>query len=118
MTLTATADEAAAFDGWLVAEAAPSPGIDAPGREAFLAEGCGACHTVRGTEADGLVGPDLSHVGSRATIGAGTMPRNTATIARFIAEPSEMKPGARMPGYDMLDPARIATIAAWLEGLE
>ena len=32
-------------------EAAPSPGVDAPGREAFLAEGCGACHTVRGTEA-------------------------------------------------------------------
>jgi cytochrome c oxidase subunit 2 len=118
MTLTATADDPVAFESWLAAEATPSPGIAALGREAFLAEGCGACHTVRGTEADGLVGPDLSHLGSRTTIGAGTLPRSAATIARFIAEPSEVKPGARMPAYDMLDTARIATIAAWLEGLE
>jgi cytochrome c oxidase subunit 2 len=72
---------------------------------------------VRGTEADGRVGPDLSHVGSRATIGAGTLPRNLANLARFIAEPDEVKPGAQMPGYAMLDPARIAIIASWLEGL-
>jgi cytochrome c oxidase subunit 2 len=117
MTLGATAHDPPAFDAWLTAEAAPSPGVGAPGREAFLAEGCGACHTVRGTDADGRVGPDLSHLGSRATIGAGALPRNPDTIARFIADPSEVKPGARMPGYAMLDPARIALIAAWLEGL-
>jgi cytochrome c oxidase subunit 2 len=117
MVLTAIAEEPPAFRAWLAAEAAASPGAAAAGREAFLAEGCGACHTVRGTEAAGRVGPDLSHLGARATIGAGTLPMSRAAIARFIAAPAEVKPGATMPAYDMLDPATLDAIAGWLEGL-
>ena len=118
MAFEVTAEPPAAFEAWLAAEAAPSPAAAAPGRNAFLAEGCGACHTVRGTEAEGRVGPDLSHVGSRPTIGAGTLPRSPATLARFIAHPAEVKPGARMPAFDMLPPERVEAIAAWLEGLK
>jgi cytochrome c oxidase subunit 2 len=118
MAFDVAADPPESFDAWLAAEAAPSPGADAPGRDAFLAEGCGACHTVRGTEADGRVGPDLSHVGSRLTIGAGTLPRSPETLARFITDPAAVKPGAGMPAYEMLAPARIDEIARWLEGLK
>jgi cytochrome c oxidase subunit 2 len=106
------------FRAWLAAQAAPSPGLDAPGRGAFLANGCGACHTVRGTQAVGTIGPTLSHLGSRASIAAGTLPRSAENIARFIADPGAVKPGAAMPAYDMLPPAERAAIAAWLDGLE
>lgn len=117
MTLTAVAEDAEAFARWLAAEASPSPGIGAAGADAFLEEGCGACHTVRGTEAAGRVGPDLSHYGARATLGAGTLPRSPANTARFVANPVAVKPGAEMPAYDMLSAERLLMIANWLEGL-
>jgi cytochrome c oxidase subunit 2 len=117
MAFTGVAMEPSAFDDWLAFQAAPSPGVDAPGREAFLANGCGACHTVRGTSARGEIGPDLSHVGSRPTIGAGTLPTTPETIARFISAPEAVKPGALMPAYGMLPPEELAAIATWLAGL-
>ncbi|TPE51663.1 cytochrome c oxidase subunit II [Amaricoccus solimangrovi] len=119
MRLVAVAEEPEAFRAWLAAEAAPSPGVAAhpEGRDAFVAEGCGACHTVRGTEADGRVGPDLSHLGARRSLGADTLPLSEAAIARFIADPAAVKPGALMPAYDMLPDTRRAAIAAWLGGL-
>lgn len=118
MRLEAIAETPEAFGAWLAAEAAPSPGVSRPGAEAFLAEGCGACHTVRGTPAEGRVGPDLSHLGARPSIAAGTLARSPETLARFIAEPDAVKPGSLMPGYPMLAPDRIALIAGWLEGLK
>ena len=65
------------FDRWLGAQrsAAPEPteAVTIHGRDAFLTHGCSACHTIRGTSADGVVGPDLTHVGSRMSIGAGIL---------------------------------------------
>lgn len=118
MAFDVVAMEPDAFRAWLAAEAAPSPGVDAPGREAFLANGCGACHAVRGTPAGGTIGPDLSHLGGRASLAAGTLPRSPETIARFIAAPGAVKPGAAMPAYGMLPRDELAGIAAWLDGLE
>jgi cytochrome c oxidase subunit II len=118
MAFSVIAEPPDAFAAWLAAEAAPSPGAEAPGREVFLAEGCGACHAVRGTEAEGRVGPDLSHVGARPTIGAGALPRSVESLARFIAAPHAVKPGVLMPAYDMLPPDRIEAVAGWLEGLK
>lgn len=117
MTLTAAAEDTDAFARWLASEASPSPGIGAAGADAFLEEGCGACHTVRGTKAAGRVGPDLSHYGARATLGAGALPRSPANTARFIQSPEAVKPGAEMPAYDMLSDERLSAIANWLEGL-
>ena len=68
----------------------------------FLKNGCGACHTVRGTPADGAVGPDLTHVASRRTIAAGLLPTNDANIAAFIRTPDHVKPGVEMPAFGML----------------
>jgi cytochrome c1 len=88
------------------------------GLSLFLRNGCGACHTIRGTEARGTIGPDLSHVGSRTTIGAGVLPNTEEAIARFIARPDLLKPGVKMPAFDMLPQTEIRAIATYLKGLQ
>lgn len=110
------------FARWMerqVAPARPSAGgLAARGRELFLANGCGACHTVRGTAADGVVGPDLTHVGSRVSLGAGVLRNEPGGFRRWIASPEHVKPGALMPAFGMLPPADLQALAAWLEELE
>lgn len=118
MAFTAIAMEPEAFGQWLAARSAPSPGAGSTGRDLFLRHGCGACHRVDGTEANGDVGPDLSHVGSRATLGAGILPNDEAALRSFIAHPQAIKPDSKMPGFSMLPEQDIAGIAAWLKGLE
>ncbi len=85
------------------------------GRQLFMESGCAACHRVGGTEANGLVGPDLTHVGSRLTLGAGILPNNRGTLMGWIGDSQSIKPGNRMPSYDMLSADQLNAIAAWLE---
>jgi cytochrome c oxidase subunit II len=114
--------EEAAFEDWLAKEAAaattPGSPAAARGQELFLQVGCGACHTVRGTEADGTIGPDLTHLASRATLGAGTFPNTFDGLVRWIAHTEEVKPDVRMPSFGALPREHIEAIAAYLEGLE
>jgi cytochrome c oxidase subunit 2 len=118
MAFTAVAMEPGEFRQWLAARSVASPGVSLPGGELFLRHGCGACHRVAGTGADGLVGPDLSHIGSRATVGAGILANDETALRGFIANPHLIKPGSKMPGFSMLPERDIAAIAAWLKGLE
>lgn len=83
-----------------------------------MQSGCAACHTVRGTAAGGDVGPVLTHVGGRRTIAAGLLPMTPANLARFIASPDHLKPGAEMPAFDVLPEGQVAQIAHWLWSLE
>ncbi|APE45738.1 cytochrome B (plasmid) [Sulfitobacter alexandrii] len=110
-----------AFDDWLAAEAggAAQPADDRAARGAalFLSEGCGACHAIRGTEAAGQVGPDLTHVGSRQTLGAGRLTVTLQDLSNWISHTEVLKPGAQMPSYD-LDPADLGDLAYYLEGLK
>lgn len=110
-----------AFARWLEAQAAPAAaapdGPAAQGRAAFLRNGCGACHAVRGTAATGSVGPDLTHVGSRLELAAGALPNDAESLRRWIERPHAAKPEALMPRFDMLSPAEVRAIATWLEGL-
>jgi len=88
------------------------------GRRLFMESGCAACHRVEGTEANGLVGPDLSYVGSRLTLGAGILPNNRGTMIGWIGDSQSIKPGNRMPSYDMLSADELEAIAIWLEHLQ
>ncbi|WP_226781666.1 cytochrome c oxidase subunit II [Oceaniglobus trochenteri] len=110
------------FDSWLQAQAAPAtpPGDAAAQRGAriFAREGCGACHAVRGTEARGAVGPDLTHVGSRLSLGAGTLGTTLEDFETWIAHTGAIKPEVEMPGYDHLTTADLADLAQYLKGLE
>ncbi|MGE0005006.1 MAG: cytochrome c oxidase subunit II [Parvibaculaceae bacterium] len=117
MAIAAVAVEKDAFEAWLAARAQPSAGTAAPGAGLFRHHGCGACHRVAGTQAQGRVGPDLSHVGSRITLGAGILPNTEAAMVRFITRPQEVKPGQHMPAFDMIAADDVRAIAAYLRAL-
>lgn len=87
----------------------------ANGEALFLANGCAACHRVEGTAANGLSGPDLTHVSRRLTLGAGVLPNNRGTLQGWITDSQAVKPGNRMPSYDMLSAQEVEAIAAWLD---
>ena len=111
-----------AFDQWLAGQAEPAhqaaTKLQQAGQQAFLANGCGACHQVRGTEADGTVGPDLTHVGSRLSLAAGTLPANVEAFQRWIGHTRAIKPEVKMPAFDMLPEAQLNAMAHYLKGLE
>ena len=118
MAFPVVAMERAEFDRWLVEQAGSAATSNAGGAELFLAQGCGACHAVRGTEARGRIGPDLTHFGGRRTVGAGILDNTAENVARFIRETEFIKPGARMPSYSMLTPEEARTIADYLGSLQ
>jgi cytochrome c oxidase subunit 2 len=111
----------AEFDAWLARLAQPAPEPATPelraGRELFVSLGCGFCHTVRGV-AEGQLGPDLTQVGARRTIGAGTLPAGVGNIAGWIASAQHLKPGNAMPSFDRLAGPQLRTLAAYLESLK
>ena len=110
------------FTRWLAHQAGPAQEPAAPqaahGRELFHANGCGACHAIRGTAADGAVGPDLTHVGGRVSLGAGILPNEPEGFVGWIARTEEVKPGVHMPAFGMLPPEDLRALAVYLEGLQ
>jgi cytochrome c oxidase subunit 2 len=122
MLLDAVVMEKEAFNRWLGRQAEPARPPAGPlatrGRELFLANGCGACHAVRGTPADGVVGPDLTHVGSRSSLGAGILTNEPAAFRRWIARTGAVKPEVHMPAFGMLPPEDLRALSAYLEGLQ
>jgi cytochrome c oxidase subunit II len=119
MGFDVVADAPDAFAQWLDAQLTPAAlaAGDAMqhGEQAFVFR-CGACHTVRGTEAGGTVGPDLTHLMSRQSIAAGTLPNNASMLAAWIANPQALKPGTRMPTLQLSGP-EIGDISSWLATL-
>ena len=110
------------FEAWRQTQLRPAPAGLTPqqarGREAFLANRCSACHTVRGVAQESRLGPDLTHVGSRLHLGAGTLANSTGSLTRWVAHVQEVKPGARMPSYERLDPQTLADLGDWLGSLQ
>ena len=78
---------------------------------------CAACHTIRGTPAGGILGPDLSHFGSRESIAAGLMPNTPENLANWINNTQTIKPGVKMPELHMLA-SEIDDVTRYLEGLK
>ncbi|MGY0799073.1 cytochrome c oxidase subunit II [Lysobacter sp. A286] len=122
MQLLVVVMERDAFDAWLQRQAAPaSPpqtALARQGRQAFLGNGCGACHAIRGTPADGVVGPDLTHVGGRLSLAAGTLSNDTDAFRRWIGTTHAVKPEALMPAFGMLPDSQLDSIAVYLDGLQ
>jgi cytochrome c oxidase subunit 2 len=122
MTFPVVVMERDEFSRWLAAQAEPArdPEGDVAerGRRVFLASGCNACHTVRGTTADGVIGPDLTHVGSRLSLGARSLPNDVETFRNWIASTETLKPGVLMPPFHMLPVEDLRALAEYLEGLQ
>lgn len=122
MAFHVVVQERAEFDRWLAGQAAPAAlpaePIATRGQELFIANGCGACHTVRGTTAAGVIGPDLTHVGSRLSLAAGSLPSDPDSYQRWIGHTTNIKPGVLMPPFHMLPPEDLRAIAVYLHGLK
>lgn len=106
------------FAAWLAREAGPAtPGAAGAGELLFLSSGCGACHAIRGTAANGTIGPDLTHVGSRLSLAAATLPNNADALASWIVGNQHIKPENRMPAYGIFSDAELSDLSAYLAGL-
>jgi cytochrome c oxidase subunit 2 len=110
------------FDRWIDDQARPAiaagDAIASAGEQVFFSRGCAACHTVRGTAAQGRVGPDLTHVGSRQSIAAGTMPMTSQDLRRWISGSDVIKPEAHMPAFSGLVEQELTGLAAYLLALK
>jgi cytochrome c oxidase subunit 2 len=119
MALFVIADTPEDFRKWRDNQIAPaatpvSPDI-AAGQTIFSLR-CGECHTVRGTDAGGVLGPDLSHLMTRRTIAAGLLPNTPGNLSGWIANPQQLKPDALMPNLQLTG-QELSQIRRFLESL-
>jgi cytochrome c oxidase subunit II len=109
------------FAAWLEHQrqpaAQPADGMQQTGQEVFVSVACGLCHTIQGTLAGGKVAPDLTHLSSRRTIAAGTLPNTRGHLAAWIIDPQNIKPGNKMPPNN-LNPGDLQALLAYLESLK
>jgi cytochrome c oxidase subunit 2 len=121
MSFFVVAEEPAAFEAWLQKQrepaAEPAGEPERRGREVFLGGPCAMCHAVRGTVAGSNVGPDLTHVASRLSLAAGTLPNSTGHLAGWLVDPQHLKPGNAMPPTPM-PPDDLQALLAYLGGLK
>jgi cytochrome c oxidase subunit 2 len=120
MAMRVVADAPPIFAAWkagqLRAAVPPATPAAQAGQQAFRAH-CAACHAIRGANAGGILGPDLTHLMSRQTIAAGLLTNTPGNLSAWIADSQSLKPGTRMPG--MVLPAReLTAIVAYLETLQ
>jgi cytochrome c oxidase subunit 2 len=116
MGLIVVADTPAGFQDWWNHQlAAPARGNGLG--EALFETHCGGCHTIRGTDAAGDQGPDLSHLMARTTLAAVALPNDHAGLARWISDPQSIKPGSLMPP-PQLSGAELNQVQSWLEMLK
>lgn len=122
MRFQAVVTDRGAFDAWLDRQARsaqpPRTPLARRGQDAFLRNGCSACHAVRGTPARGRLGPDLTHVGSRRLLAAGVLPNTPAGFRRWIEDTHAVKPDAVMPAFGMLPETEVHALATYLDGLQ
>jgi len=84
----------------------------------FLNAGCAACHAIRGVATGARLGPDLTRVGGRGSLGAGMWRMNVGHLAGWIADVQDMKPGANMPSFNQLSGPDLRAVAHYLDSLK
>ena len=97
--------------------APPTDSITKRGQEVFLTSPCVMCHAIGGTSAGSHVGPDLTHLASRLTIAAGTLPNTRGNLAGWILDSQRIKPGNKMPP-NMLEPKDLDALLTYLQSLK
>lgn len=121
MAMKVFAQPPAQFRAWLAHEAQdaapPATPLQRQGRRVFLDGPCSSCHTIRGTSASGFVGPDLTHLASRTTLAADTIPNRRGYLAGWILDSQHIKPGNRMPDIRLTGP-QLQALLAYLEHLK
>jgi cytochrome c oxidase subunit II len=113
MELVVVAQPRAQFEQWLHGEEQPA----SHWLPLFAEKGCANCHAIRGTPANAHVGPDLTHVASRALLASGTIPDDRADLRAWLEDPQRVKPGAKMPKLP-LSPRDLDRLVSYLETLK
>ncbi len=120
MAFFVVAEPRPAFERWLQAQrrGAPEPRTDAErrGHDVFMQGPCVLCHTIRGTQAGSRVGPDLTHVASRRSLAAGTLPMTRGHLTGWVSDAQSIKPGTRMPP-NLVSGADLEAVVSYLESL-
>jgi cytochrome c oxidase subunit 2 len=120
MAFLVVAQRPDSFAAWLARQRdtalTPTDALARRGQEVFLASSCVMCHAVSGTPAGSRIGPDLTHLASRRTIAAGTLPNTRGNLAGWILDPQRIKPGVKMPA-NQLEPDDLQALLAYLETL-
>ena len=114
MGFVVVAHDPASFEAMMAARRRPRAQPGGRGEALFRATGCAACHRIGGTEANGTAGPDLTHVGSRRSLGAGILPNNVGTMTGWIGDSQSIKPSNRMPPYKTLSAEDLRALANYL----
>jgi cytochrome c oxidase subunit 2 len=115
MLIRVFAEPKADFDRWIADQRAASQNVS-NGRAVFESLSCVNCHTIRGTSAKGVFGPDLTHLMSRTTIAAGMLENTPENLRRWVNDPQQMKPGCFMPSMKLTD-TELNGVMAYLESL-
>jgi cytochrome c oxidase subunit 2 len=93
------------FEKWAAAQ--QEPPVEDPraraGRDTFFATSCINCHSIKGTKAVGTFGPDLTHLMSRETLGAGTVPNTNEKLRAWVRDPQTIKEGCNMPNMQLTE---------------
>jgi cytochrome c oxidase subunit 2 len=121
MALFVIAEPDGDYQKWIAnqrkAAVEPSSDVESRGRDVFLESTCRQCHTIRGTIAGATAGPDLTHLSSRGTIAAGTLPNRRGQLAGWILDSQSIKPGNRMPPHGI--PGQdLQALVSYLESLK
>ncbi|MBV9174387.1 MAG: cytochrome c oxidase subunit II [Chloroflexi bacterium] len=117
MRARVTADPQDQFQAWAQQQAQNATSSNAPGEQVYRNNTCVNCHTIRGVSAMANVGPDLTHMGSRTTLGAGVMDNTRDNLIRWIRDPQAIKPGVLMPSFQSLSDSDLSALADYLESL-
>lgn len=121
MHFLVVATSSAEFENWqqgqLKPAVMPSGGPALKGAQLFQQMSCVNCHSINGTPANARFAPDLTHIASRREIGAGIAENNRENLRRWITNPQEVKPGAKMPDYKFKK-EEVDQLADYLETLK
>ena len=121
MALDVTVESRREFLGWYRASLQPAQAPKTPlqlaGYNYITSRECAMCHNVEGTSASSHFGPDLTHLASRRSIAAGTLPMKRGNLYGWIADPQAQKPGNKMPTLG-LKPEELHAVVAYLETLK
>jgi cytochrome c oxidase subunit 2 len=122
MALLVVAQEPRDFDEWLdrLRGSEPDP-IDASaqhGQHVFMTHECVLCHTIRGTPAQGLVGPDLTHFADRLGLASNSWPNDRGPLSAWVTDAQALKPHAQMPTITALSGPERQALVQYLQSLK
>ena len=120
MALYVVAEPEEQFARWQEQQRRPAPEPQTEqqrkGRDVFMSSSCVLCHAIGGTPAAAVAGPNLTHVASRRSLAAGTLPNTPGHLAGWIIDPQMRKPGANMPP-NLLRGDQLQALLSYLETL-